>query len=59
MATIDSQKNDSTSSKQNESDLFAAFPEPQGWALNWDGTALQAPPKTTTSSSKPKPQPRP
>ncbi len=20
--------------------VFPAFPEPQGWSLNWDGTAL-------------------
>jgi hypothetical protein len=51
------QKDDNPPAKQTESELFAAFPEPQGWALKWDGAALQAPPKNGTSGSKPK-QPR-
>lgn len=59
MASSSSQKNGKVSTKQNEQELFAAFPEPQGWALNWDWIALQAPPTVLASNPKPKSQPRP
>jgi hypothetical protein len=41
--------------KQGMLDLFATFPEPQAWALNWDGTAL-AGPRPSSNGSKPKQQ---
>jgi len=59
MASNNSQKMGKVSKKQNEQELFAAFPEPQGWALNWDGTALHTPPIVLGSNPKPKRQPRP
>jgi hypothetical protein len=36
----DTQKNDKANENPASQELFPAFPEPAGWAMNWEGHAL-------------------
>lgn len=36
----------------NTDPLYEAFPEPLGWALNWDGAALQSAPQKPGTQPK-------
>jgi hypothetical protein len=54
MSTKNPQPAENASSDPKAPSLFSAFPEPQGWALNWDSTGLQQTPvRKAAPGSKP------
>ncbi|HML23188.1 MAG TPA: hypothetical protein PKD09_16155 [Aggregatilinea sp.] len=46
MASNDSPNGRPRAAAPEPSGLFDAFPEPRGWAQNWDGSALGLPERT-------------
>lgn len=58
MATKPNTSRDTKPADQSDK-LFAAFPEPQGWAVGWDAAGLAPAPTAARPVDRPRPVRRP